>query len=61
MKGSGLDKIMVSCGLSIVGTDSLVPVNHIKRAKYCIQIAACVMFSLLTLAHEESGDKSLVF
>ena len=39
---SGLDKIMASCGLSIVGTDSLVSVNHIKRAKYCIQVAAYV-------------------
>ena len=44
IEGSGLDKIMASCGLSIVGTDSLVSVNHIKRVRYCIQIAACVMF-----------------
>ena len=34
IEGSGLDKIMASCGLSIVGTDSLVSVNHIKRARY---------------------------
>ena len=49
IEGSGLDKIMASCGLSISGTDSLVSVNHIKRERYCIQVAACVMFSLLTL------------
>ena len=42
IEGSGLDKIMASCGVSIVGTDSLVSVNHIKRAKYCIQVAAYV-------------------
>ena len=60
IEGSGLDKIMASCGLSIVGTDSLVSVNHIKRLRYCIQIAACVMFSLLTSAHEKSRDKSAV-
>ena len=38
---------MAFCGLSIVGTDSLVSVNHIKRARYCIQVATSVMFSLL--------------
>ena len=60
IEGSGLDKVMASCGLSIVGTDSLVSGNHIKRARYCIQIATCVMFSLLTSAHEKSGDKDPV-
>ena len=60
IEGSRLNKIMVSCGLSIVGTDSLVSVNHIKRARYYIQVAACVMFSLLTSAQEKSGDKSPV-
>ena len=43
LKVSGLDKIMASCGLPIVGMDSLMSVKHIKRARYCIQIAACVM------------------
>ena len=60
IEGSGLDKITASCGLSIVGMDSLVSVNHIKRARYCIQVAACVMFSLLTSAHEKGGDKGTV-
>ena len=46
IKGSGLDKIMTSCGLLIVGTTSKVLVNHIKRARYYIQVSACVMFSL---------------
>ena len=60
IKGSGSNKIMASCGLAVAGTDSLVSVNQIKRARYCIQVAACVMFSLLTSAHEKSGDKSPV-
>ena len=60
IEGSGLNKIMASCGLSIAGTDSLVSVNNIKRARYCIHVAACVRFSLLTSAHEKSGDKSPV-
>ena len=60
IEGSGFDKIMASCGLSIVGRDSLVSVNPMKRASYCIQVAICVMFSLLTSAHKKSGDKGPV-
>ena len=60
IEGSGLDKSMVSCGLSTVATDSLVSVNHTKRASYCIQVAAFVMFSLLISAHKKSGDKGSV-
>ena len=59
IEGSGLDKIIASCELSIAETDSLVSVNHIKKARYCIQVADCVMFSL-TSAHEESGDNGPV-
>ena len=40
--------------------DSLVSVNLIKRARYYIQVAPCVMFSLLTSADKKSGDKSPV-
>ena len=40
----------------IVGMDSL-SVNHIKRVRCCIQVAAFVMFSLLTWAHKKSGGK----
>ena len=60
IEGSGLDKIMAVCGFSIVGMDSLVSVNHIKRAKYCMQVAICVMFSLLSSAHKKSGSKGPV-
>ena len=60
IEGCGLDKIMTSCGLSIVGMDSLLPVNHVKRARHCIQVAACVMFSLLTSTYEKSHDKAPV-
>ena len=59
IEGSGLNKIMNSCGLSIVGTDSLVTVNHITRARYCIQVAACVIFSLLTWLTLKAVTKNL--
>ena len=60
MGGSGLDKIIETCGLSILGMGSLALVKYIKRARYCIQVVACVMLSLLTPTHEESGDKDLM-
>ena len=60
IEGICLDKIMAVCGFSILGMDSLVSVNHIERARYHIQVAICVMFSLLSSAHEKSGDKGSV-
>ena len=36
IKGGGLDEIMYACSLSIVGADSLVTVNDIKRVRYCL-------------------------
>ena len=50
IKGSRLDEIMCTCGLSIVGADSLVTVNDIKRARYCLQVGACVIYSKLKQA-----------
>ena len=44
IKGSRLDEIMHTCGLSIVGADSLVTVNDIKRARYCLQVGVCVIY-----------------
>ena len=59
-EGSDLNKIIALYGISIVGIDSLMSVNHVKRARYCIQVEACVMFSLLILTHQESADKDSV-
>ena len=44
IKCSGLNEIICTCGLSIVGADSLVAVDDIKRARYCIQVGACVIY-----------------
>ena len=60
IKGSGLDEIMCVCGLSIVGADSLVTVNDIKRARYCLQVGACVIYSKLKQAHMDSGSDELI-
>ena len=58
IKGTGLDKILTSCGLSIAGTQAIVNVNHIKQARYCLQVVICVLFQLLLDTHRESGDIS---
>ena len=47
IKGSGLDEIVSIYDLSIDGADSLVTVNDIKRATYCLQADACVIYSKL--------------
>ena len=60
IKGSGLDEIMYTCGLFIVGADSLVTVNDIKRAKYCLQVGACVIYSKLKQALRDSGSDELI-
>ena len=60
IKGSGLDEIMCTCGLSIVGADSLVTVNDIKRARYCLQVGACMIYSKLKQAHIDNGSKELI-
>ena len=50
IKGKGLDEIMCTCGLSVVGADFLVTVNNIKRARYSIQARACVIYLKLKQA-----------
>ena len=59
MEGSGLDEIMSKCGLSTVRADSLVTVNDLKRAVYCLQVGASVIYSKLMQAH--IGSDELIF
>ena len=47
IKVSGLEKILSSNNLSIIGTSTVVDVNDIKRARYCLQVAACAVFRKL--------------
>ena len=60
IKGSGSDEIMYTFGLSIVRADSLVTVNDIKRARYCLRVGACVIYSKLKQAHRDSGSDELI-
>ena len=47
IKGSGLEKILSSNDLSIIGTSVVVYVTDIKRARYCLQVPACTIFRKL--------------
>ena len=59
IKGSELDEIMYTCRLSIVGADSLVTVNDIKRTRYCLQVGVCVIYSKLKQTHRDNGSDEL--
>ena len=50
----------MQCALSIIGADSLVTVDDIKRARYCLQVGACVIYSKLKQAHMDSGSDKLI-
>ena len=56
IKGSGLEKMLHSNDLSIIGTSAVEDVNDIKRARYCLQVAACAVFRKLKDAYVESNS-----
>ena len=56
VKGSGLENILSACDLSIIGTGALVNVNHIKQARYCLQVSVAAIFSKLKEARDASGS-----
>ena len=49
VKGSGLENILSACDLSI-------NVNHIKQARYCLQVSIAAIFTKLKEAHGASGS-----
>ena len=51
---------LFTCGLSIVGADSLVTLNNIKKARYCLQVGACVIYSKLKQTHRNSASDELI-
>ena len=53
-------KLCVHVNLSNVEADSLVKVNNIKRARYYLQVGACVIYSKLKQAHMDSGSDELI-
>ena len=45
--GSGLAKILNLSSLSTIGTKDVVDANHIKRARYCLQVSLCALYMKL--------------
>ena len=56
IKGSGLEKILSSNDLSIIGTSAVVDGNDIKRILYCLQVAAYAVFWKLKEAYIQSNS-----
>ena len=55
IRGSDLEKILTSNDLSNIGTSAVVDANYIKRALYCLQVAACAVFRKLKDAYVQSN------
>ena len=56
LKGSGLENILSACDLFKIGTEVLVNVNHIKQARYCLQVSVAAIFTKLKETHGASGS-----
>ena len=56
IKGIGLKQILQENELSVVGTNVIVNVNDIKKARYCLQVCACAIYRKPKEAHKESNS-----
>ena len=54
IKGSGLESILSASNFSIIGTEAMVNVNHIKQAHYCLQVSVGATYQKLKEAHSSS-------
>lgn len=60
IKSRGLDEIITKYGLPVFRAASVVTVNDIKRARYCVQIVECVIYSKLKQSYMNSGSDELI-
>ena len=61
IKGSGLENVLSNIDMLIIGTGSVVNVNHIKQSCYCLQTSLCALFIKSKAAKEKSGLTLSVF
>ena len=61
MKESGLDSVLAHSNLSAIGTSTIVDVNNIKRSRYCLHVAICVIYKLLKEAHADNQSNLSLF
>ena len=52
IKGSVLEDILEKNSLSIIWTSAVIDASHIKRARYCIQLGLCLLYSLMKDSHK---------
>jgi len=58
LSGTGTDEILDHANVAITGIQTAIcDVNHIKKARYAVQVVASCLFKLLTIAHIESGKQ----
>ena len=56
IRGSGLYELLENNEFSIIGTGAVVNANHIKQARYCLQVTLSALYLKLTEAR--SSDKT---
>ena len=56
INGSGLQEVLEKNNFSIIGTGSVVNANHIKQARYFIQVIICGLYSKLTEARNAANS-----
>ena len=44
VKGSGLNKVLSASNISMIGTEAMINVNHIKQARYSMQVLMCAIY-----------------
>ena len=57
IKGSDLQEILEKNKFSILGTGAAVNANHIKQARYCLQVIICVIYGKLTEARNAAHSE----
>ena len=60
-EGSGLESVLAHTNLSTIGTSTIVDVNNIKRSRYCLHLAICVIYELLKEAHADNQSNLSLF
>ena len=61
IKGSGLDSLLSHTNLSTIDISTIVDVNNIKRSRYCLQVAICVIYELLKESDTDSHRNLSLF
>ena len=57
LSGTGIDEILDQSDLSIIGVKTAVcDVNHLKKARYALQVVVFCLFKKLNSAHNKSGS-----